>query len=277
MRTVKINIDLDEVFRIIQGGVYRAAYFLGLGLNAINKPDLKSADLLPFTTYNFGAKDFDEDAINQIRDAFQEWIICNCLRDLVESFALCCDAIVETIIYITCNGSSVLMGEIRGKYKKATNKGVKEKLKYIKKFIEIDDDETSALISINNARNCLVHNNGRIAQKHCNQGDKLRLQWIGLRTYLELDGKHEVAADERVIETKNINGEITGMSVGYEIKEKFFNKGSVVKISPQDLADICFFFSTTSEKMRASLREYIKSRGIEIVNKQDANGDISEG
>lgn len=272
MRTVKINIDLDKVSNIMQSGVNRAAYFLGLGLNALSNPDLKSADLLPFTSYNFGGKDLDEDSINSIKNAFKKWLVSNCLRDLMESFALYCDSIVEIIIYINSHGNTVVMEDILTQYKRLTKKGIKEKIQYMKKDISIDNEETTIIFSINNARNCMVHNRGVVGGKYCNQGNKLKLQWIGLRTYLELDGKHKVPVDNRIIERNKINGEITGASVIYEKKEKLFEEGSVIDISPQELADICLFFSATSEKIKKSLRDYIKSRGITIVNKQDTRG-----
>lgn len=272
MRTVKINIDLDKVSNIMQSGVNIAAYFLGLGLNALSNPDLKSADLLPFTSYNFGGKDLDEDSINSIKDAFKKWLVSNCLRDLVESFALYCDSIVEIIIYINSHGNTVVIEDILTQYKRLTKKGIKEKIQYMKKDISIDNEEATIIFSINSARNCVVHNRGVVGGKYCNQGNKLKLQWIGLRTYLELDGKYEVPVDNRIIERNKINGEITGASVVYEKKEKLFEEGSVIDVSPQELADICLFFLATSGKITKSLRDYIKSRGITIVNNQDTRG-----
>jgi hypothetical protein len=89
---VHVKIDLRHLGRLAQTGVRRAELFMGLGLNAANRPDFRDYELnkLPVAVDQASipvrslAPNANNETIERYKEQFKTWVVSCGLRELLE-------------------------------------------------------------------------------------------------------------------------------------------------------------------------------------------------
>jgi hypothetical protein len=123
--------------------------------------------------------------------------------------------------------------------KKFHHLGFPDKLEHIKGAhnIELNDKFAEQLLSINAARNCLVHRRGIVSDPDITGNNQLQVKWTRLQLVLtNEDGEKELVFGELVEKESWV-----GMrSIG---EMKAFNLGDAIDFSAKEFSDVTWTFS----------------------------------
>jgi hypothetical protein len=155
----QININLPVIQNIAILGVRRTAVFMGLGINAATKSDFKQYELANFTGLEFIEPISDEKTLDEFKTEFGRWIIGNGLRELIETFCIFLDEIYFVCLLIATNKGQISKDQFPKKNAKFRHFGLKDKISYLNNDFDLKIPQSNYLISINQARHCLTHEN----------------------------------------------------------------------------------------------------------------------
>jgi hypothetical protein len=122
----------------------------------------------------------------------------NGLRDAVErasSFIESAHRVLSIWALTSANNGKVLYGDYQREMEGAFIDSLPDKLAHLKTEhgMAVDSVLERQLLSINNARNCLVHRRGIISQRDLNSDDTMRVEWRKLHIFLQnQDGEHDL-------------------------------------------------------------------------------------
>jgi hypothetical protein len=111
----------------------------------------------------------------------------------------------------------------------------------------------SQIVSINNARNCLVHTNGIITTRHCNNLEKNKLIIFGMRFKMFF----KKGVDEIIAEIGKSGPENAALMLGAEKFQIEFLKDSEIELDLKQFLDIL----NTCVFVRADIGEKLKIKG----------------
>lgn len=264
--TKKLRIDLEDVRNALRIGIRRAAFFMGLGLNAALDPNYVSYKLgsLPNELGHEWTIDFIGDLGNehlaQGKEEFALWIITGGLRELVESFAIFLDRTHKACLICALH-KRVDLGPRPHMLQRQFHKygGIGEKLSCLEKRFSIRAWKTDALISIARTRNCLTHRGGVVHDIDAPNGGPFVITWWMWDPLVKTpDG--------------NIARVFRGMHLpdGGDLMLRFderrleFPINSRIRLTPQQLLEICLFVDTCAAEIMKSVVQYFRSLGVDI-------------
>lgn len=241
-----VRIDLDKLQEVAAVGVRRAALFMGLGLNAANRPDFNDYQLskLPVVAgqtsvaIDFLPGDVPQGTVAMFKGEFATWITGCGMRELMEHYALMLDRLHNLALNIL-NWRNALNGmEPQREADRFSKRGVPDKLKRLRNLFGVSIAEESQVSALYEARNCLTHDLGFLKSDRCTNG-LFRLEWRAFKFSLV--------------------GETTGteydmpVSLGVELPEpsrvklsrvnrtREFPEKTKLVLTQQDLWEICLF------------------------------------
>jgi hypothetical protein len=192
---------------------------------------------------------------------FHTWALSNGLRDAIEgvsSFIESAHQVLSAWAFVERQNGDTLLRysdwETSMDGKAFHRFGLPDKLTHIQQEhgIDLDKDLQRHVLSVNTARNCLVHRRGIVSERDLNsQSDKkLTVEWRKLYTFLEdEDGEHEIVIGQP---TKKESWLCVKMLDG----KKIFSLGDQLKFTTQEFADITWglfaFGSDLVQKMSAA-------------------------
>lgn len=220
-----------------------------LGLRIVEKVEYfpePTAEELKFFQLSLGGKIAD---ISESKTLFKKWVIVNgfedihkCLRVTLERLYILKTA-EKQIHTLDPNALRTLEEDLRVKASNfyfdalvnAVNATLANPLKYRR---EIE--------SFNNARNCLVHTNGFVTPRHCNNGEKNRLTICGNRFRLFFK-RNEI---ETIAEIGGSGPENAALMLGAEQFQIEFSLGERIQLDLKQFLDIlnsCIFIKADIE------------------------------
>lgn len=251
-------------------GVRRASAFLGLGVNVSRDPDFKKYQLSDFTSLRIIPDDLGDDEVRKIKEAFEIWIIANGLRELAETFALFLDRIHTSCLLMATSKNALDPDDANTFGPAFERKGIEQKLATLRNRFAVSTDKENYLASINRARNCITHRNGRVGPEDVGNDDTFRLTWWALDFYVETPNgeKHHLKPPypENGIYLEDggtIMMKVTDRTIEYPI-------GHYVRLSPSDLSEICLLFQLSTTEVVKSTIQYAEGIGIEVKAPQDS-------
>ncbi len=271
-------LDLDQIGEIAQKGVRRAAAFLGMGVNAARDPYFKKYQLTDFTMFRIIPDDLSDADISHIKEEFEIWIIVNGLRVLVESYAIFLDRIHTACLLMATSKCTISTEDANTFGVAFERKGIEQKLSVLRNRFNVTTDKEKYLASINRARNCITHRNGCVGTEDVGEGNSFHLLWWALDIYIETPSgeKHSMMPPfpEEGIYLKDggsVMIKVTDRAIGYQL-------GQYVRLSPNDLSEICLLFQFSTSEIMKSTIEYARGIGITVkkaddVVEQDAPAD----
>ena len=267
---VHVKIDLRHLGRLAQTGVRRAELFMGLGLNAANRPDFRDYELnkLPVAVDQASipvrslAPNANNETIERYKEQFKTWVVSCGLRELLEHYALMLDHIHKFSLAVAqMKGFLDQVGNPLKLQPAFSRLGLIQKLELLSEHFGVGPDHPQHIASLYNARNSLSHGFG-VVRADADDDGKFQLRWHAIELWAvgEETGA-EFPLGELYFNPKpeptRIQARFLGRSRNYSIGEK-------LSLSGQDLWEICYFFSMHCiPSTLRSFEEFLRKHGIE--------------
>lgn len=180
-------------------------------------------------------------SVQHVRESFINWTLGSYFRDLIEYFHFYIEDLHTILTFVEAGeqceeGRKISLDEFQTLPKVVNTYNTSnfpDKMNHLSKMHKIDLGLTEEmLLSLNKARNCIVHRQGILSKKDCNKENTLLTHWIGF------DFK--------------IKGDITGKEFGFgeltteastvlllqEPKRKLFQIGDKINFTIEELRGI---------------------------------------
>lgn len=259
----EIKVDFAALQEIAVKGVRRTAVFLGLGINAAADPSMRQYQLSGVAQFKFVPDDVDEKTLTHFKEEFSRWIVACGFRELIETFSVFLDEVHHSCLIVRAANQRMTMDSIAplDKTFRRHRQGLHGKLDDLRSRFAIEMSEPSFLLSINKARNCLVHRLGIVSREDCSDGDQLTVAWRGIDICVETESGEPISVHpmSRSTPTQNMVVPPHGWMKGkYCQRSKTFPIKSVVSFLPGELAEICHFFIDSTREVMTSAQAYTK-------------------
>ncbi|MFL6232151.1 MAG: hypothetical protein ACJ76N_03380 [Thermoanaerobaculia bacterium] len=271
---LRITINLDAPFGQIQRAVMRMVDLLSFGLSMTQKAERNEPLRLPdiFLQLELGS----HLPLERLPTEFEVWILGNGLRDVIEALDPFLAEVwkISSALKAHAGGPGGPMSKdelIRAlEGLEAGNTAFRE-FPVAKKLSRLLDEESSllprewktALFSIINLRNCLVHRRGIVGTRDCDADGIMTVAWQETRVLIEYeDGSSELLFAGML--TKQAGTVILKRSW----KETKLRLGEQIHFDTQSFADIVLTLFFGAMHMREIFLENIKALGIEIASPQ---------
>lgn len=236
--TLKITINLNALLGELQESLQTTINLVAVALKATapeSMEDLRLPSEVFVTEFASKAQWSHAEAIEKHRT----WAISNGLRDAVEgasSFIESAHRVLSIWALASSNNGKVLYGDYQRELEGASfhRLGLPDKLTHLKSEhgIALDADLERHLLSINNARNCLVHRRGIVSQRDLNFDGKMLVEWRKLHIFLQNeDGEHDLVIGQLVEKESAI-------CLRIKDERKVFALGERVAFTAQEFADV---------------------------------------
>jgi hypothetical protein len=267
-KSIKVTINLDALRGDLQRSLQRAIYLVASGLNAadhVRSENLylqgKSTNMVYDSSLNWNTE--------QLRGEFNTWLLSNGFRDSIEainSFLKPAHKIMSAweLAYRQNKGEVLTGADWQKVTIDGTNKyhkyGFPDKIIHLKTEhnLILEDSLVEQVLSINFARNCLVHRNGIVTNHDLNSGDKLVVKWSRIAILIQSkDGEKEFLQGKTV----TVN---TGEMIEIQNKDEFkqFALGQRIQFSPQEFADITWGLFRFGSNVVMKINEYGLTNGF---------------
>jgi len=263
-QTATIRVDLNALRGLLQVALANSAKRVALGLRAA---DLVAADLnLELPDVNFQLQLAGQQKPGEaevVRTEFKTWTLCNGLRDSVEALASFLEE-CRTVCAIYSLGSSFQIQtedwqkRIVDNAQKFHQLGLPHKVEHLAREFHSDlrPSLTSDVLTMNLARNCLVHRKGVVTQLDVNSPDGLRVTW--LKPELLVTGK----AGERVLVLPETVEEGETIAFKQSPVSRLFKLGERIEFTPQEFSEMSWTFHAFSSELVARIEKFGRDRGI---------------
>lgn len=204
---------------------------------------------------------------DEIKQQYRAWIVVNGFRDSIENVSAFLESAHQVLSLWKLRGDHNERFEIKASYwdevvvngvKQFHRLGFPDKLEHIRQEhdIALNDKFISQLISINVARNCLVHRHGIVSARDTTANNKLEVNWTKLQLVLKNeDGEKEYVLGE-VAEKDSWIG-IRSMN-----ETKSFELGTSIEFSAKEFSDITWTSFLFGEDLVSKLNAYGLQRGF---------------
>jgi hypothetical protein len=265
MPRVQFQVNLDAPRAQLQRALQRSIYLVSGALNSgayIEDAHLKLPDIGIEATFDSSLKWSTE----EVRHHLKEWTLQNGFRDIVESLG----AFLEEIHRICSvwalvkkqEGGQTLSGKDLQNLnevepKKFHKLGLPDKLDHLRDShgISIDTEMTRNVLSVNHARNCLVHRNGVVTTLDAVDG-KLVVWWRRMKFVVaDEDGERELVMGV-------VNEKAATVGVRFVDDEKSFSTGESLGFSSQEFQNIAWSVFLFANDLTISLNQWGLSNGL---------------
>lgn len=273
-RTVNISINVDNLIatlnrqlQVVIDNVAAGLYYVdtcdwakmtkGSALDDVHwEPKLLP---MPGATFPFYSAPQVPDS-EVLKKRYRTWVLTSGFRDAIELASGFLDRIRPICALLKLAGVRVpkptnlqnVMSADESKFKKY---GLPRRIEYFKEKcgLKCNPDHTQAILSINGARNCLVHRYGLVTEKDADRGGKLRIAWRRPRLFAkDKDGKERDMIPPCRLEP----GEPLLMS--FSTMSRSFNVGETISFTPQEFCEICFTISAWVSSWGQCIRDAVQ-------------------
>ncbi|OPY65908.1 MAG: hypothetical protein A4E63_02767 [Syntrophorhabdus sp. PtaU1.Bin050] len=261
----RTTINIDKIREIALLGIRRTAAFLGLGVNAARNKQFTHYHLSSLSSFQVIPDNLDDKSVAHMKEEFENWIISNGLRELIEGFGLFLDEIHRSCLLMATHKKLMTTDEANTYGPTFKRKGVEGKLSALRTRFSVLSDKEKYFESINQARNCITHRRGIVGSEDLKGRERFCLTWLGFDIYAE------TPTGERHSLTPPLPKEGLPLKDGGNIVLHFVDRiveyklGDNIRISPHELGDICFLVNIATEEIVKSTFEYAKSIGVNIT------------
>ena len=235
---LQITVNLDALLGELQFSLQTTINLLAISLRATppeSMDDLRLPQDALVTKFAQSARWSHAEALEK----HQTWAIANGLRDAVEgvsSFLESTHRVFSIWELASTNGGSVTYEEYQAAMEGGAfhRLGMPDKLTHLKSAhgIEIDAVLERQLLSVNNARNCLVHRRGVVSQRDLNTPDSMLVEWRKLYVFLQdEDGEHELVFGKAIKKASSV-------CIRVQDGQRAFTLGERVTFAIQAFADV---------------------------------------
>ena len=255
-----ININFDHIIEILRKGIRRADIFMGIGLNASTHdpaiPHVLSAE--GFHHINLVKEQLSAEEKAHVALEFGKWVRSNGLRELIETFSVFCDELYAALFVIHLATGKEDKELLRPE--QFEPRGIKDKLDALTELIEVSEGDRRVLRSLNQARNCYAHRQGRVGARDVGPDNKpMKLVWNAFQVEAKEPNGNIVPEDE-IVGYLFEEGAMIQLRVIEREKEFGFNTELV--LDRKDLKEICLSVLNIGHRFMHQSVELAKELGI---------------
>ena len=259
MPQVEYNIDFGKILEVALKGVRRATVFLGFGVNAALDTNFNKYQLTDIAQIQLLPQEVDVQALSHFKDEFKTWVVGNGLRELIETFSVFLERLHEACLLIENHVKPVALNNLAKQQATFGKNGLPDKITVLKKKFSVGPTHPAQLLTLNKARNCLTHRRGIVERIDCNLIDALKVNWLGADIFAQTQ-----SGEKHPLKKGLVLKEDGGIMMQFLERERVFPIRSVVKFSPQDLAEICWFFIREAGTTCETAAEFAKSKNVPV-------------
>ena len=245
MKTVNlhVNFNLDALIGKLQRMVQKSINNVTLGL--YSNPEVPDDFIkIPGVSFALSLVTPESQDIETLKSEFHDWVLINGFRDASESISSFLEEAYGVLAFWQLldrqNQTNSLMGNdwnelvIQGA-KKFHRLGLPDKIEYLtQQNLDIEIDLIKNILSINIARNCLVHRNGFVGERDLNSKEHLLVTWKRISLILmDESGEKEIQIPHKVEKESTLAIKNTSSS-------KKFSLGEKISFNTQEFSDICW-------------------------------------
>lgn len=256
--TASISLNLADMLRIAQLGVWRASAFLKIGLHDLHADHHADFDLSSGGTYRFWPSPLPRETAEAAVEEYRHWLIGSCLKDLDQYFSLFLDRAWWILEAASLHNKQVASDyAFDRKFPDTTNVAVKLEIVAAKIGTE---PELECFRSLSLARNALTHGAGIVRERDCNEEGALLIIWVAINTVLK-DGDREIPLqDVAGYQVKGPGG--AQVLIRQDRQYARFGLGEKIELSHENLAEICWFYQQQASLVHNQILEHLRQLGI---------------
>ena len=269
---VEVNIDVKHLSNIAQTGVRRATLFMGLGLNAVQRPEFRDYELqklakesgvggIPLQLIPPGASD---ETLAKYKEEFSAWLTGCGFREILEYYGLMLDHMHKHCLMVAQFRHFIdTLGDPAKLQRNFSRRlGVIDKHDELKSRFGIAPKFAEHMDTFYSARNALTHGLGIVRPEDTGDGGALRLCWNAMDVTVKGETSGSLIPLAKVLGVPLT--EPSSMWLQFVERQSVFDVGSKVKLSSQDLYEICFFVSQQCiPNAIAAFAKFLKEQEIE--------------
>jgi len=240
---IQVGINLNGLRGRLARSLQRTMLLVAAGLQNLDKLDPEFLDLP--TDFKLQLDPSLRWTDEQARVNYSEWVLSNGFRDAIESIGSILEETHQVLSIwelcepgqnrFTLSGSDwndvIVDGGI-----KFHRLGLPDKLKHItiSHSLFLDEQLLCHLLSINIARNCLVHRNGVVTKRDLTSETELKVTWRKMSLFLkDEDGEKPLQIGEHVEKDSMV-------CMRFVDVEKSFALGEKIVFSVEEFAEVCW-------------------------------------
>lgn len=255
-----MQIDLGAIPESVQHLLQAATNMVAIGLNVEHQVSNEYLDIpgIPIQ-HRFGAAPWSSD---RTKASWETWVLRNGFRDVAEAIGVILEWVQSVLSYWDLSKLQRLSGGLTGsdwneivvgRYRRFHRRTLPQRIEFLKKSysFEFPTAHLDRLMSLNAARNCLVHRGGIVSHEDLVDGQEaLFLRWSALVTLLEQNGIAQEVVPPIVIEP--------GGKVWAESRErtKMFSVGDQLSVNATEFGEICWSLFEFSVVCAELMREH---------------------
>lgn len=264
---LSIHVDLRALLGGLQRSLQRTIDLVSLGLIAVDSAPAGALSL-PQAFFQFTPAPNQKRTVETAKEEYKSWALCSGLRDCVEAIS----AFLEEVRTVCAVYSLKTMEEVRradwnarmvNEPRKFHRFGLPNKLGHLAETYSLDTDLSEELLSINRARNCLVHRGGVVSERDTNDGDSLVIKWRRLEIIVRGDAGERVAEPHALFEA----GEEMFPREG--TASRTFHKGDSITFTPQEFSELGYTFFVFGQRLVKKIEDYGRECGVPIRESKD--------
>lgn len=256
-------INLDEIKEIVYLGVRRASVFMGLGINAAYDDSFKKYELTDITSMQFVNSNASDSEIKHFKEEFASWITMNGFRELIETLSIFLDKIFNVCLFISSTNSVIdKPNKLRNKF---SQKGIEGKLIFLEDMFNIKILYRDCIFAINKARNCLAHRRGILGIEDCDNR-KFELKWMSTEIFAQKKTGEITIFELPIPEVGVLLEEGEAIKVRLIEKKLLFNIEEVIRLTPRNLSEICYFIMILTDKIIKEVICFSEISGVIVLD-----------
>jgi len=261
----RITVNLDRIKEIALLGIRRTAAFLGLGVNAARDEQFKSYQLAAHSSLRVIPDDLDEKSIAHMKEEFENWVVSNGLRELVEGFGIFLDEVHRSCLLMATSKKTMTPRDADAYGPAFEKKGVEAKLKTLRTRFGVSSEKREQYFeSINQARNCISHRRGVVGLEDLRGKERFCLTWLGFDIYAETPTGERYSLSPPLPKEGVFLKDGGNMVLHVVDRVVEYKVGDIIRLSPSELSDICLLVHLATDEIIGSTYEYAKRIGIDI-------------
>lgn len=264
-----VHVDPAGLQQAFAGQVELITRVVKIALGAA-VPDVSAAHAFDGTQMSYGFHSEPGWRQDQLEAAYRRWVLASGFEDLLDLTSLFLERIRHVagglVLLERQNLSGPLAHEqvhhettaVARAFQKASLRKKLERLAQSYRVI-ISPDAQDCLLSLNAARNCLVHRAGVVSLVDLKDRKALELRWLRLALMLR----------DHAGEREAVMGEVVGPCEYYcklAVASKAFLPGQVLTLSPSEFADVAWSFVLTSLDVVQALERRAKDAGLQFAD-----------
>jgi len=270
---LSISINLAGLTDRIQRYLRASMSLVAIGLNAgksISADDLQLPDV---TTHH----QFDSSnawTIEEAGAAWKTWVLRNGFRDVAEAISGLLEEVQSVLScwqLVKVQQDRSIRGEdwnemVVTRGSRFHRLGLPEKIDFLKKEygLVLNDPLVQQVLSINGARNCLVHRGGMVTAQDTRGGDHLTIEWSALVILITEKGVEKEIEPPYLVEAGGTLG------VATRPRTKAIPIGQPLSVTAKEFSQICWTLFVFAMTCAQTLEAHGKLQGIQFRSKADA-------